>query len=144
MYIVRNVKFICASFKNRWESESLASFSALFCSECIWNLYFLEMDVYCVYPAMSKSPKQLPNCLKRAKTSVVLVVFDGVLCDTCSNIVTVSYRCSTWIRYQKNYILVSDLIYNKNWSSPCNLVQIEPISAKFITYIVLNWDLIHF
>jgi hypothetical protein len=31
--------------------------------------------VYCVYPAMLKSPKQLPNCLKRAETSLVLIVF---------------------------------------------------------------------
>ena len=27
------------------------------------------MYVYCVYSAVSKSPKQLPNLLKRAKTS---------------------------------------------------------------------------
>ena len=33
------------------------------------------MYVYCVYPAMLKSPKQLPNCLKRAETSDVLIVF---------------------------------------------------------------------
>ena len=31
------------------------------------------MYVYCVYPAMAKSPKQLPNCSKRAKTSVDLM-----------------------------------------------------------------------
>ena len=30
------------------------------------------MYVYCVYPAISKGPKQLPNCLKIAETSVVL------------------------------------------------------------------------
>ena len=35
------------------------------------------MYVYCVYPAISKSPKQLPNCLKIAETSVVLNVFNG-------------------------------------------------------------------
>ena len=31
--------------------------------------------VYCVYPAISKSSKQLPNCLKITETSVVLIVF---------------------------------------------------------------------
>ena len=33
------------------------------------------MYIYCVYPAISKSPKQLPNCLKIAETSIVLNVF---------------------------------------------------------------------
>ena len=28
---------------------------------------------------MTKSPKQLPNCLKRAETSAVLIVFNAVL-----------------------------------------------------------------
>ena len=41
----------------------------------------MTMYVYCVYPAISKSPKQLPNCLKIAETSVVLIVFIGVICD---------------------------------------------------------------
>ena len=40
---------------------------------------------------MSKNPKQLQNCLKKAETSVVLSVFNGVLYhDT----VTISYRHS--------------------------------------------------
>ena len=30
---------------------------------------------------MSKAPKQLSNCLKREETSVVLIVFDYVLCE---------------------------------------------------------------
>ena len=30
---------------------------------------------------MSKAPKKLSNCLKRAETSVVLIVFDCVLCE---------------------------------------------------------------
>jgi len=36
------------------------------------------MYVYDVYPAMPKSPKQLPNCMKRAETILVLIVFNGV------------------------------------------------------------------
>jgi hypothetical protein len=35
--------------------------------------------VYCVYPAMSKSPKQLSSYLRIAEMSVVLIVFNGVL-----------------------------------------------------------------
>ena len=50
---------------------------------------------------MSKAPKKLSNCLKRAETSVVLIVFDCVLCEVrvykfiSINAVTVSYRHST-------------------------------------------------
>ena len=34
---------------------------------------------YCAYHAMSKSPKQLTNLLKRAETCIVLIVFKGVI-----------------------------------------------------------------
>jgi hypothetical protein len=34
------------------------------------------MYIKCVYSAMSCRLKQLPNCLKRAETDVVLSVFD--------------------------------------------------------------------
>ena len=37
------------------------------------------MYVYCIYRVISKAPKKLSNCLKRAETSVVLIVFDCVL-----------------------------------------------------------------
>ena len=66
------------------------------------------MYVYCVYPAIRKGPKQLPNCLKIVETNVVLNVFKGVITYTIT--VTVSFCCSTGIRYQKSYILVSDSI----------------------------------
>ena len=86
------------------------------------------MYVYCVYPAISKGPKQLPNCLKLTETSVFLNVFKGVICDVSAYTVTVSFCCSSGIRYQKSYILVSDCIYNKNLSSQCNLTaQIEQV-----------------
>ena len=39
------------------------------------------MYVYCIYRVISKSPKKRSNCLKRAETSVVLIVFDCVLCE---------------------------------------------------------------
>ena len=47
---------------------------------------------------MSKSPKQVPICLKRVETSVILIVFNDVLCDIRAYTVTVSsltYRCAT-------------------------------------------------
>ena len=71
-----NIKFICMSF------------SRLFCSECKLIVYLTTMYVYCDYPAISKSPKQLPDCLKIAKTSVVLIVFNGVICEVSTCTVT--------------------------------------------------------
>jgi hypothetical protein len=40
--------------------------------------------VYCVYPPMLKNPKQLSNCPKSPELSVVLIVFDDVLCEVCT------------------------------------------------------------
>ena len=56
------------------------------------------------YPAISKSPKQLPNYLKITETSVVLIVFNCVSYDVSTYTVTVSFCRSTWIRYQKCFI----------------------------------------
>jgi hypothetical protein len=44
---------------------------------------------------MSKSPRQLPNYLKRAEISVDLIVFAGVFCEVYAYTVTVFYRRST-------------------------------------------------
>ena len=67
-------------------------------------LYLLTMYIYCVYLLMLKSLKQLPNCLERAESIVVLIVFNGVLCDISIYTVIV-FRCSsTWIKYQKSFI----------------------------------------
>ena len=48
-----------------------------------------------MYPSMPKSSKHLPNCLERAETITVLVVFDSVLCEVNTYTVTVSYCRST-------------------------------------------------
>ena len=53
------------------------------------------MYVNCVYPAISKSPKLLPNCLKIAETSVVLIIFNGAICDISTYTGTVSCCHST-------------------------------------------------
>ena len=102
--------------------------------KCKLILYLTIMYVYCVYPAISKSPKQLPNCLKITETRVVLNVLKCIICDVSDYTVTFSFCCSTGIRYQKSYILVSD-VYNKNLSSQCNLPpQIEPVQDKIAYY----------
>ena len=48
------------------------------------------MDIYCVYPAISKRRKQLPKCLKIIETRVVLIVFNGGICDVRTYNVNVS------------------------------------------------------
>jgi hypothetical protein len=42
-----------------------------------------NIGITSVYHAMSKSPKQLPNCLRGVETSIILIVCDGVLCEIC-------------------------------------------------------------
>ena len=66
-----NIKFICTSFRNRQNSEPLASFSSLFRSEYKYILYLTTMYVYCVYPAMSKKSENLSDLSKRTETSVI-------------------------------------------------------------------------
>jgi len=48
----------------------------------------MYVHVSCVYPAISKYPKQLPNCLTVTETSVVLIVSNGVTCDISAHTVT--------------------------------------------------------
>ena len=59
----------------------LTSFSYLFRSEWKIIIYFPTIYVYCIYRGMSNAPKKLSNCLKRAETRVVLIVFDCVLSE---------------------------------------------------------------
>ena len=79
-------------------------FSNLFRSDCKLILCLSTMYVYYAYPAISQSPKQLPNRLKIAKTSVVLIVVNGVICDVCVYTVTVSFCRSTRNRYHQCFI----------------------------------------
>ena len=73
-----NIKFICSCF------------SSLFHSECKLFLYLATKYVYCIYLAISKTPKHLPNCLKITETSI-LIVFNGAICDDSAYTVTVSF-----------------------------------------------------
>ena len=43
-----------------------------------------------MYSAMSKCPKQLPQCVKIAERNVVIIVSNGVLCEVRAYAVTVS------------------------------------------------------
>ena len=65
---------------------------------------------------MSKAPKQLSNCLKRAETSVVLIVFDWVLLEVRGYKLYKHKCCYCFLpslnmnQVPENYILVSDQI----------------------------------
>jgi hypothetical protein len=50
----------------------------------------------------------VPNCIKRAETSVVLIVFLWCYLDLWS-LHYCSRNYSTWISYQKSYIFISDI-----------------------------------
>ena len=63
----------------------------MFRSECELILYLLKMYVNFVYHIMSKIPKQLPNCLKNAETSVALFIVNGILWEVNTYTVIVSY-----------------------------------------------------
>jgi hypothetical protein len=47
--------------------------------QCILNI---DRVLNIVYPTMSKSPKRLPDCLKIKEPGVVLIFFNGVLCES--------------------------------------------------------------
>jgi len=69
-----NIKFICTALETGRKTSLWLSFPVLFLSEGKSIIYFPTMLVYCVYLALSTSPKQLSSCLKRAETSVVAIV----------------------------------------------------------------------
>jgi hypothetical protein len=69
-YIVGKYQIYLNELKKQVEKGAFDELSSLFRSECKLILYLLTMYVYCVYPAISKGQKQLPNCLKIAEASI--------------------------------------------------------------------------
>jgi hypothetical protein len=93
-----NIKFICTSFRNRQNSEPLASFSGLFRSEYKLILYLTTMYVYWVYPAMSKKSENLSDLNKKDRnkrhSSPFINVVKGVFFVVRVTLVPVSYLSS--------------------------------------------------
>jgi hypothetical protein len=73
-HIIGNYKNLFVRALETGRKASLC-FSRLCRSECKLILYLTTMYIYCLYPAISKSQKQLPNCLKIADTSAVHAIF---------------------------------------------------------------------
>ena len=80
------------SFKTGRKTRLLLTFLPYFAASANELYIFSTMYVYCVYPAMSK---QLPHCIKRGEKSLVLIGFDGILCDICVYTVSISYHRSS-------------------------------------------------
>jgi len=72
IYIVENIKFIYTMYMYEFWRVFLTCFAA-----SGNELYIFRQCTYVV----SIAPKKLSNCLKRAETSVILIVFDCVLCE---------------------------------------------------------------
>ena len=69
------------------------------------------MYLYCVFPTIAKSTKQLPHCLKITETSVVLIVFNDVSAYTLPFLsVALHESCirnallGPWLDYTKVYL----------------------------------------
>ena len=63
------------------------------------------MYIYCVYPAILKDTTQRSNCLKIAATSVVLIVFNGVICDVSAYILLAFLCVALYESGTKNALL---------------------------------------
>ena len=70
------------SFRNRQNSEPLASFSGLFRSEYKCILYLTTMYVYCVYPAMSKKSEKLVRFKQKGQKQASFLAFHKC-CQGC-------------------------------------------------------------
>ena len=85
------------------------------------------MYEYCVYTAVPKSQKIMSNCVKRAETNIVLIVFSGVLYHNhVYNPVTVLLHKSGTIKFS----LGSCLINTEKLFNPFVVFQIAQLQNK--------------
>ena len=102
----------------------------------VWiNFIFIDNVCKLCLSCNIKNPRHLPNCLKITETSIVLIVFNGIIYHIHPYTVPIFYCLSTWITYQKSYILVSNChkYIKKRVSIQCSLTtQIEPVQDKML------------
>jgi hypothetical protein len=102
--LCENINVFVRPLETGRKRGQLTIFSSLFRSECKLIVYLMTMHILCLSFNIESSKTKLPNCLKITETSVVLIVFNCVICDISSYTVTVSFYCSTRVRYQKCFI----------------------------------------
>ena len=96
--------------------------------------------------AISESPKQLLNSVKRWETNVVSILSNNVIYHVSVYSVIVSYRRSTLIRYQKNFITYMTknievyftllLVFKLTQTNLC-LIWKQFMPLKYLVYIFL-------
>ena len=76
--------------------------------------------------------KQKPNCLKRAKISVVLIILFMMSYQTFMLILFAFFTVAVYESSTRKTISWSVAVYNKTVSSQCNLIsQIEQVQDKY-------------
>jgi hypothetical protein len=95
------------------------------------HFYIFRQYTYIVFILQYQNTRNNCQALqKNTRYKVVLIVFNGVQCDVNFYTVTVSYRCTVRITYQKktiSWFMMTIFMYSKNWSIQCNLTaRIEP------------------
>ena len=89
------------------------------------------MYVHCIYSTMSKTLKQLPNCLEQKQASFYLI-FDGVLSVKSMLILLPFLSVTLHESGTRKAILVSDRIYQNLFSQFNLAAQIEPVQDKIV------------
>ena len=89
------------------------------------HFYIFRQCTYIVFILQYQNTQKTCQTLrKKTRYKVVLIVFNGVPCDVNFYTVTVSYRCTVRITYQKqtiDWFMMTIFMCSKNWSSQCNL-----------------------
>ena len=79
-HIVGKYEIYIYEVYTREETRTLCEFILPVPQRLEMNCIFSD-NANILYRVMSKASKQLSNCLKRKETSVVLIIFDYVLCE---------------------------------------------------------------
>jgi hypothetical protein len=76
----------------------------------VWFWVLIKVQINFIFSenermlCLSCNIKKLKTTAKLFETRVILIVFNGVICDVSTYTVTILFCLSTWIRYQKCFI----------------------------------------
>ena len=124
-----------SNYRNRLKSESFASISPLFRSECKWFLYCTAMYACSVYPTVQCQKFQNKGII--VKRELKLESFYSFLMVSSDKSALIQLQFLTVAQHKsgtrrKKIISWSVTGYNNNLSSQCNVTaQIEPIQDKY-------------
>lgn len=107
MYSVRKYK-LCAQAWEKWRNANLSGL----CRRSSNKYYF-----YWQCTMSTLKCQKVQNNWHIFWKKAVLIIFECFFHHRHAYTVNLSYRCSTWMRYQQSYIVVSDHIYQNNIQS---------------------------